>query len=397
MNNPVTPSSGSLPDFFPTQDQIQRTQAAMDAYISSIAQHPDRRDGAYPYYRFHAPGQPIRGTVMIFHGFSAKPHQMWRLTDYLFENGFNVYQPSLAGHSLGSPARNWPQVDLCPEIADPLKAKVSQDPVLQKALANLTAASGGNPDPAQQAALLARLLSIEPRLMDIVPAIESPTDPDFERYFASSHMTYLTHALARLAELDALPGPIYTVGLSVGGAVALALAAARPDRVQRVVAYAPLLKVLAERRRYINLAGPLDVQEVGWDPALKFPIGCFTAADRFGSAHVLSADTIDVLKTVPTFLVLTENEDAADIAASQDFYEKIGGEWNSHRYYRYLAKEQVPHPMVDPTEVSQDMSNRFWQSLYQETLRFLLKGEIDVSNLADVPQNADLPQVAAVG
>ncbi|MBL1178587.1 hypothetical protein [Pantanalinema sp. GBBB05] len=70
--------------FFPTVDQVTQTQQAIAAYVQQVDAHPDRRVGAYPYALLHEPGQPIYGTVMMFHGFSAKPHQMWRLADYLF-------------------------------------------------------------------------------------------------------------------------------------------------------------------------------------------------------------------------------------------------------------------------------------------------------------------------
>jgi pimeloyl-ACP methyl ester carboxylesterase len=383
----------------PTADQINQAKQAIDAYIRSIDSHPERRDGAYPYYLFHEPGQSIRGTVMIFHGFSAKPHQTWRLADYLFRNGFNVYQCGLAGHAYVNPAKNWPQVDLKPEIAVPLKEKVAKDPVLQNFLANMenNSNSKGHLNPLQQMALVARLVAIEPRLLDIIQAIESPNDPDFEKYFISSHMEFLYHAEARLDELEPMPGPVYTLGLSVGGTVALGLAAARPERIEKVVAYAPLLKVYGEEnRKYINLAGPLDIKETGWDPNLQFPVGCFTAADRFGSSYVMSGQAIRALRDTPIFMVLTENEDAADIKTNQDFYEKTGEEQQGNRYYFYRAQDLVPHPMVDPTEVSQGMSNRFWQSLYQETFRFLTTGEIDERNMGNLEQNSDLPLVPPV-
>lgn len=383
----------------PTADQITKARQAIDTYIRSIDSSPDRRVGAYPYYLFHEPNQPIRGTVMIFHGFSAKPHQMWRLADYLFRNGFNVYQPGLAGHGFIYPARNWPQVDLRPEIAGPLKEKVKKDPVLVNYLSNLShsAEPTARPNRMQQAALIARLVKIEPRLLDIVKAIETPNDPDFDQYFVSSHLNYLVNAQARLSELDSLPGPIYTVGLSVGGATALALAASRPDRVKATVAYAPLLQVYgAERRRYVNLAGPLDIKELGWDPTLQFPVGCLTATNRFGGSVVMSPTSLQTLKKIPSFLVLTENEDAADIKTSQDFFEKIGGTRQGHAYYFYKAEDLVPHPMVDPTEVSQNMSNRYWQSLYQETFRFLTVGQVDEPNLGNLGQDPSLPQVPPV-
>ncbi|QIZ71955.1 serine aminopeptidase domain-containing protein [Oxynema aestuarii] len=379
----------------PTEEQLRRTKEAINAYLETIARHGDRREWAYPYYLFHDPGKPIRGTVMMFHGFSAKPHQMWRLADYLFHNGFNVYQTTLAGHHLLPPHQYWPQVDLKPEIYDPLRKKVKKDPVLNQFFNNISDNPSGftQPSALQQKALLARLLILEPRLLNIMQAIEREDEDEFDRYFNSSHEDYLTCASQRLHEISELPGPVYAVGLSVGGAVALAVAANHPETVKGVVAYAPLLKIYGDRRRYVNLAGPLDIAELGWDPQLKFPVGCLTAADRFGRTAVLNSKAIAALQNIPTFLVLTENEDAADIETNQMLFDKIGGEAGGHRSYFYPASDLVPHPMVDPTEISQGMSNRFWRSLYQETLRFLTKGEIDADNMGNVEQDPDLPPV----
>ncbi|MEX0271359.1 alpha/beta hydrolase-fold protein [Leptolyngbyaceae cyanobacterium UHCC 1019] len=383
----------------PTAEQINQTKAAIASYVSSVDRNSERRDGAYPYCLFHQPGQPIRGTVMMFHGFSAKPHQLWRLADYLFRNGFNVYQPSIAGHVLINPAKNWAQVDLKPEIAAPLKAKIQADPVLSHYLGNVAENpdSFTRPSYMQRLALIARLVAIEPRLLDIVKAVETPNDPNFDRYFLSSHLNYLTDAKARLADLDAMPGDVHAVGLSVGGSVALGLAAARPDLIKQVVAYAPLIHIYGEeRRRYINLAGPLDISESGWDPNLRFPVGCLTAADRFGSSVVLSQNSVNSLQKTPVFMVLTENEDAADINTNKTLFDQIGGSSNGNHLYIYPAKDLVPHPLVDPTEISQGMSNRFWQSLYQETFRFLTTGTVDLANLGGVDQNADMPPVPLV-
>ncbi len=385
----------TLPTTQPSAEQLQQTRDRIEAHIRTLDAHPDRRDGAYPYYRFHDAGTPVQGTVLLFHGFSAKPHQLWRLADYLFHNGFNLYQAGLAGHALIHPDRNWPQVDLKPEFAVPLKASLAKDPALQNYLKNLSQNTGtSRPNRLQQVALLAKLIATEPHLLDMAKAMERADDPDFDRYFQSSHLAYLTEAEARLAELDALPGPVYSLGLSVGGAVALALAVARPDRIQRVVTYAPLVKIHgSDRRRYINLAGPLDIQESGWDPALQFPIGCLTAADRLGAAYLLDRDAIATLSQIPTFMVLTENEDAADIDTNRDLWAELGGLAKGHRFYQYPAADLVPHPMVDPSEISQNMSNRFWQSLYQETLRFLTQGDVRVANLNSLDQDPGLPIV----
>jgi alpha-beta hydrolase superfamily lysophospholipase len=377
----------------PTAAQIEQTRQAIAAHVQRIEANPDHRQGAFPYCRLHEPGATILGTVMIFHGFSARPHQMWRLTEYLFQNGYNVYQPSIAGHVYLPPSKYWCQVDLKPEIADPLRAKVAQDPVLQLYFANLASAQNfSRPSYTQRLALMARLKALDPRLENILASIQGDDDAAFEQYFISNHMDYLSDARDRLAELDAMPGDIYTVGLSVGGAVALGLAADRNDRIKKTVVYAPLLEIYGEDRRdYVNMAGPLDIQELGWDPNLRFPVGAMTAAARFGKTYVQKQAA--ALSQVPTFMVLTENEDAADIETNQRFFEAIGGTRQGHQSFLYPAADLVPHPMVDPTEVSQGMSNRFWQTLYQETYRFLSTGEAKLANLEQLQQDETLPIV----
>ncbi|MEO0706015.1 MAG: alpha/beta fold hydrolase [Cyanobacteria bacterium J06649_5] len=394
---------------------LEQATQAIEAHLKEVRSHPDQRSGAHPYYRFHPAGESIGGTVLIFHGFSARPHQMWRLADYLYDNGFNFYQVPLAGHDRCRPAKNWPQIDLKPENVAPLMAKVQQDAVLSSALSKST--SMGNVAtqmaPGQQAALLDRLFEVVPEVANISAAISQPNHPDFARYFVSSHDQFLADAKARLAELAALPGPVYTVGLSVGGTVALGLAQAAPERIERVVVYAPLLKIFGKKRReYVQLTGPLDISETGWDPALRFPVGALTAADYFGS-EVRSPAGVKKLKAASVFMTLTENEDAADIEASEQFFRDLAAqsgakvsaqafqegkataiEANGHQFYKYPSAAMVPHPMVDPTEVSQGMSNLFWQSLYQETLRFLTAGQVNFKNLGSLVQTSDISAVA---
>ncbi len=374
--------------------ELAQAQQAIEAHLKEVRSRPEQRTGAHAYYRFHPPEVPVYGTVMIFHGFSMRPHQMWRLADYLFNNGFNFYQLTLAGHDQLNPHKNWPQIDLKPAYADPLKQKVQQDPVLQAALTQKSAA--GNVAVGQQVALILRLFQIAPEIADFAAAIAQPNHPDFDKYFISSHSAFLKDAQQRLEELSSLSGPIYTVGLSVGGAVALGLAGSAGDRIERVAAYAPLLKIQGEnRRRYVQLTGPLDINESGWDPNLRFPVGALTAADYFGS-EVRSAQNVARLAKTPVFMALTENEDAADIGTSEQFFADLGGRAKGNWLYKYPASAMVPHAMVDPVEVSQGMSNLFWQSLYQETLRFLRTGEVNLANLETLTQDNDLPLVSPV-
>jgi alpha-beta hydrolase superfamily lysophospholipase len=381
-----------------SDQELTQAQQAIEAHLVEVRSHPHQRAGAHPYYRFHPPGKSIYGTVLIFHGFSMRPHQMSRLADYLFDNGFNFYQVTLAGHDKINPQQNWPQIDLKPAYAQPLLKKVQQDPVLQAAIIQKTAS--GSVALGQQAALIQRLFQIAPEIAEFAAAIDQIDHPDFEKYFISSHTEFLKDAQQRLDELSALSGPIYTVGLSVGGAVALGLAeklAERGgDRIERVVAYAPLLKIYGEnRRRFVQLTGPLDINETGWDPNLRFPVGALTAADYFGS-EVRSAANVARLASTPVFITLTENEDAADIHASEQFFADLGGRAQGNWLYKYPASAMVPHAMVDPMEISQGMSNLFWQGLYQETLRFLRTGEVNLANLETLSQDDNLPLVHPV-
>lgn len=381
----------------PTVEQVNQCKQKMDAYIASIDQNPERRDGAYPYYQFHEPGKPIKGTVIMFHGFSNKPDQMWRLSDYLHRNGFNVYQATLAGHAFINPHKNWPQIDLKPEYKEPLLEAVRKDSLLSQFLYNI----GGQSQPLsplQKLGIFRRILKLNPSaLREMIEALSSQEDPDFEKYYISSHMEYLKEARKRLEEIESMPGDVYTLGLSVGGTVALALAADQPQKIKKVVAYAPLLNPVEDQGKewQISLIGTLDVKQIGWDPNLQFPLGCFSATNRFGD-FVLTDENINKLKKIPTFLVLTENEDAANLPTNKRFFQDIGGENQGHRSFLYDYGDLVPHPMVSPTELSQGMTNAFWQSLYQETYRFLTRGEIVASNMDTLEQATDLPSVAPV-
>jgi len=380
----------------PNDEQIAKTKKAIESYFLKWCADPNKRENAYPYYQIHDPGKSIRGTVMVFHGFSGKPKQMEILADYLFRNNFNIYQIPLAGHAFLPPDNYWPQIDIKPDFLEPFRGKVQEDPVLKNFIANRSGDSPWQfqrPRKPQMLSLIARILKLLPQLPDMILAIERYNDPDFNRYFISSHMNYLHDAQERLAELSAMPGPIYTVGLSVGGAVALSLAASRSDRIKKVVTYAPLLEVEDEiRERYVNLTGPLDLQEFSWEQNVSFPVGCLTAANYFG-AFVRSDKNLQSLKNIPSCFFMTENEDATDNRVIQKFFKSLGGEANGHRSYTYEASCLVPHPMVDPREISRGMTNSFWKSLYQETFRFLTKGEINLNNLNSLDEADDLPRI----
>eukprot|EP00168_Porphyra_purpurea_P006101 TRINITY_DN1739_c0_g1_i1.p5 TRINITY_DN1739_c0_g1~~TRINITY_DN1739_c0_g1_i1.p5 ORF type:complete len:116 (-),score=38.59 TRINITY_DN1739_c0_g1_i1:283-630(-) len=104
--------------------------------------------------------------------------------------------------------------------------------------------------------------------------------------------------------------------------------------------------------------------------------------------------------------MLTENEDAADIPTNRAFFASVangagagrtsgpvgdGGADGGHVLGWYPRSARVPHPMVDPTEVSQGMSNAFWGSLVQEAHRFFTTGRVDGAHLASTEAANGLP------
>lgn len=94
----------------PQMGACLQSKSRMDKFIDGIESNPEKRDGAFPYYLLHKEGELVYGTALLFHGFASKPDQLWRLAQYLFDNGFNIYQPAISNHYLVNPDKNWPQV-----------------------------------------------------------------------------------------------------------------------------------------------------------------------------------------------------------------------------------------------------------------------------------------------
>ena len=96
---------------------MRQAKHEMDKFVQNISGHPEKRENASPYYLLHEAGQAVYGTVLMFHGFSATTWQTSLLAQYLFDNGFNVYQPSLCGHYFVNPDKNWPKVLPLPHLS----------------------------------------------------------------------------------------------------------------------------------------------------------------------------------------------------------------------------------------------------------------------------------------
>jgi len=204
------------------------------------------------------------------------------MADYFFKAGWNVYSTVLAGH--GFKGTGWPTVDLKPSMGggDALRIALAGNPELAAKLGDTGALTG---NPAAAVELFEALTDEVPALAKAGPlyaymqSLEPGGDPDaFAARFDSTAADYGAVAEASLRHVAGLPGPVVTVGSSVGGAAALHAAGVEGGRVTHVLACAPLLRVLGDERRQQVLAlGPLGIgPEQGWSPTNRFPLACHT-------------------------------------------------------------------------------------------------------------------------
>nr|PNR34566.1 hypothetical protein PHYPA_024383 [Physcomitrium patens] len=376
-----------------TKSQIEKAKSKMDKFVQKCPGHPDKREYALPYYLLHNEGDSVYGTVIIFHGFSATTTQMSLLAQYLYENGFNVYQPALCGHYFNKPDQYWPKADFKDDIKKDLVKKLLNDPKLKAYVDNFISISGLPTDYA-----IGALNCIEKEYPELHEAIcDEEYSTAFSKFYKSNHIDYFHEAEQRLKEVESLPGPLMTVGLSMGGAAALSIAATHPDKVARTAVFAPLLKIVNEKNvQFSKLTGPLGAKEKGWYPDMPFSLSLMVAVDIYGH-FVRQKKHLDTLAKMPTLIVQTEIDDSADhtvgLRIIKEIEERSGPHGPPHFSTLYTAAERVPHPMVHPLEVSQGSINQFWQSLYQETFRFLTEGTVDINHLHDKNQDLALPRV----
>lgn len=229
-------------------------------------------------------------------------------------------------------------------------------------------------------------------------SLDQDEDPNFSAFFNSNHRDYALEGTAQLRLLDSHPGPVHVTGLSVGGSAAIAVAAANPSRIERCIAMAPLLELYEPvpntKRALVNYIGPLSVApDFAWDPATPFPVSAFTAAGRLGGSLTSSGPYQEVFRSgqVQLFMVLTEDEDAADIPTNKKFFEDCGGREAGHHYFIYPLSYAVPHPLLDPTARSRGLRNAFYKALYQMCYTFFTVGHADGAFLLQNSEDPTLP------
>jgi alpha-beta hydrolase superfamily lysophospholipase len=424
----------------PTVSDVQGAMTKISAFADRIDREvPDsvrrrelfsgssRGNKMDPYCLFHAPGKAIYGTVVLFHGFNDRPHQQAKLGSYLFHNGFNVYNVYLANMYMVEGTDFWPKTTYKPELLVALQRKLAApavQTVLQPILPRLQAGTMTEADTIALDRILAPELSTSmvkaawtnpggdawKQLMATNTPVEGQSLPEAAR--TSDFMAYVKDATDRIADLSDMPGPVFVSGLSVGGTVALAAAAADGGRrVKGVVSHAPWLQSIdAKNNTQVMIAGPLDkmigaaggTYPMKWEShQISFSPASISATLALG-AWTAKPENVRTLAQIPTAQVVTEDEDSADNAASgalQTAFTSDPRVAGLHARVTYPKALRVRHAITDPENYKDGDPagpswNRYWRTLYQESFRFYTTGAMNQENLVRREVDPALPKPA---
>ncbi len=400
VENPVVPKPRPPipePDVTVTKQQYDSCINNIRAFVAEARSSGPENVRVPPVFMFHAPGEKVRGLVFTFHGFAQYHYDHRIIGRYLYDQGYDIVHTMLAGHMYSG--KQWPQTLLSEEYGGKsVPQTVFQNPELQRLLAETQT------DPTKIPRLITRLQQLNPDFERVMSAqtymnsIDSDEDPNFQRFFDSNHRDYFHEGAKYLRMCDAHPGPVHVMGLSGGATTALALSGMYPDRISRCIPMAPPLElwepVPNTQRSLINYIGPLGVApDFSWDPKKPFPVSAFTALGRFGGSVSSSKVVKDVFKSkqVQMFMVLTEDEDAADIPTNKKFFADCGGLGASHQFFIYPFNYGVPHPLLDPTSPSRSLRNQYYKPFYQMIYTFLTVGHIDTAAMLQTKPVRGLP------
>lgn len=369
-----------------TRQSVLQTLNAHYAYVASL---PDLRPGSLPLFLLHPAGTCVKGTVVLYHGFAYNAAGSRLQALFLFNKGFNVYAVNLAGfaqtseHWLRSKLRNLhdlqPVRDALLEdmrivtAARVLSGETSQNntsstsdynglvmPLVEKVLAR--------PDPKFRKA--SEILSILSARGNFEGALDIQK---YNEYFESEHMRYESEGLARLSEVQALPGPLFTIGYSFGGPNSLnAIAISRA--VKRAVLLAPFFlrdnddittfTWIASTLRLIETFGggrePTDIAVVAATIAF---VASATRDDRTNSARV----------STEMLCIMTEDDIATDLEKNLDVCNsKLGGK--SFVYPGWLG---LKHGITPET------GNPYSDAMMEQIVKFFLTGSVDEHRFMD--------------
>lgn len=322
------------------------------------------------------------------------------LMTYLHQQHFNVYAPPGAGHAFHR--SRLPETRIRQQYGyDDARQLLLQDPVVKAYLDKIQLlAAMSPPDRVEYDETIARVKNVlknglnQTKYDHIISTLQllTPTEytPGFEqklvRFCETDHTRYASHSMERLADVCALPGPVYVVGYSLGGVQALNLTAGS-KMIDKMVLLAPYLGTIDcgdDVEVSLSALGALDLH------LLPFPLStvsaCHLTAASIAARCVQSHDVVQRVKeTTKCFCVISEGDDCCDPKLVQRFFEKI--RTDDTFGFVYAKELGLKHGIVPGKE------NRFSKALLKEIWRFLVLGEVRKEWLITLEGDPDLPTV----
>ncbi|MFO0680267.1 MAG: hypothetical protein U0169_27335 [Polyangiaceae bacterium] len=430
IDDPEKLSTPSDEDLGRAMKKIAAYTSRINAEIPASARRRERYSAAHrgeafePYCLFHKAGQATYGTVVLFHGFNDRPYQQAKLASYLFHAGFNVYNAFLATMTTNEGTKSWPKTTYRPEVLATVQGKL-QNPAnvatLQPILPRIQ--SGALTD--QDLLAIDGVLAPELSIANLKNAWTHPGGDDFKKLFnfhepkaneslydtakQADFLQYVRDAKERLDDLADIPGPMFVGGLSVGGALAVALAETDGGRrVRGVMSHAPWFQSLEPKNNLqIMLGGPLDENAtmigapypIVWENH-QIPMSPANIAANLalGAWSAMPAN-VATLARIPTAFITTDAEDSADNVATGKLLGALQSDPRVaalHVAANYPANLNVGHALTDPENYTADKWNHFYRTLYQESFRFYTTGTVSQKNLVSKAQDDALPKASCV-
>lgn len=300
-------------DLPPTQ--YQQAVAEIRAYIAEEAKLPLQK-GSETRLLAH-PDVPPRGTLVMYHGFTAGTWQFEQLAKEAYAAGYNVYIPRLPGHGLKDAA--------------------------------------GVEDPS--------------RLV---------TQRDRERYRAFAEETYQeARALGGPVHVMGLSvGGSLAMAVAERHPEVATVTAYAPFLEVRAGGWLFSVFRVLDKLTFNHASRLLDLVPWGWGEACerqtasgerpghsKFSLGNIYAASEMGREVMNQASKIQA----PVQFFVTANDDAVRTATLRKAHDNAGGD-PENGWFFFPAEEKVPHPMVHPKEAN---GAQHIEAMYANTLRFL--------------------------
>lgn len=263
---------------------------------------------------FYAQPTPhARGTILMFHGYTAGPWQYDEMAKQFEKAGYNVYVPRMPGHGLTLP--------------------------------------GGKPTGEQ------------------LPK----TEAEYERFIDKTYK-----------EAQGLGAPVYVVGLSGGGNIALRMAEKYPQ-VKGAVMLSPYLGGNRPKGLVFDVANGLDKLTRGAFGRFvqRFPFegnpiekpGEPTPHTRGSIGQALAMNEVGSRVkriTCPAQFLTSDGDFLSGSERVQQVFQRSGGT-KKDGWYRFHANEHVPHAMLSPRE---NPDPEHYKTMDDIVLQFIEQGKV---------------------